>query len=78
MENLLSLKKVDDVSYQLFSKINSKLIGNIMIERDGQFYFEPLADGLWSERDLMSVIEHLRNLQDKEPKYILDTDKTSL
>lgn len=38
MENLLSLKKVDDVSYQLFSKINSKLIGNIMIEVDVQSY----------------------------------------
>lgn len=38
MENLLSLRKVDDVSYQLFSKINSKLIGNIMIEVDVQSY----------------------------------------
>ena len=78
MENLLSLRKVDKTTYQLLSKINSKLIGNIMIEVDGQFYFEPLTDGLWSERDLMSVIEHLRNLQDQEIKFISDRDKTSL
>lgn len=76
MENLLSLRKVDDVSYQLFSKINSKLIGNIMIERDGQFYFEPCTDGLWSVGDLMSVVEHLKDLQDQETKIISHEDKT--